>query len=119
MAKQSRLIFPISNSSTASRFYLLHVDVWGPYKVPTYDRKSYFVTVVDDYSIYTWVCLVQSKYQVIVVLRNFLHRVKNQYEGNVKVLRIDNDEESFNSSCHELFSSLGIIHQSSYPYTPQ
>lgn len=29
-------------------------DVWCPYKKPTYDRKYYFVTIVDDYSRYTW-----------------------------------------------------------------
>lgn len=95
------------------------MDVWGPFKVPTYNRKSYFVTVVDDYSRYIWACLLQSKSEVIVVLKDFLFRIKNQFGVCVKILRSDNGKEFFNSQCTELFSSLGIIHQSSSPYTSQ
>lgn len=87
--------------------------------VPTYDRKSYFVIITDDFSRYTWVCLIQSKCEVIVVLKEFLYKVKNQYDVNVKILRSDNGKKIFNSTCHELFSSLGIIHQSSSSYAPQ
>ncbi|XP_019229940.1 PREDICTED: uncharacterized protein LOC109210914 [Nicotiana attenuata] len=37
----------------------------------------------------------------------------------VKRLRSDNGTEFFNSQCNELFTSHGIVHQSSCPYTPQ
>nr|XP_009588195.1 uncharacterized protein LOC104085776 [Nicotiana tomentosiformis] len=56
MAKQVRLKFPVSKSSTSGIFQLIHVDVCGPYRRPTFDRKQFFVTVVDDYSRYTWIC---------------------------------------------------------------
>lgn len=69
-------MFPVSSSSTSSCFNLLHVNVWGPFRVPTYDKKSYFVTLVDDYSRYTWVCLIQSKCEVVVVLKDFLYKMK-------------------------------------------
>lgn len=58
LAKQSRLKFPKSVIKSTGIFQLVHVDVWGPFKVPTYDRKLYFVTIVDDFSRYTWVCLI-------------------------------------------------------------
>lgn len=53
LAKQCRLPFPVSNSKSSAVFKLVHLDIWGPYKVPTYDRKRYSVTVVDDFSRYT------------------------------------------------------------------
>ncbi|XP_075075963.1 uncharacterized protein LOC142162856 [Nicotiana tabacum] len=57
--------------------------------------------------------------EVIVILKNFFSMVKNQFGVTVKTLRSDNGTEFFNSNCNELFSSLGIVHQSTCPYTPQ
>ncbi|XP_016496788.1 uncharacterized protein LOC107815682 [Nicotiana tabacum] len=39
LAKQCGLQFFLSNSKSTTIFELVHLDVWGPYKVPTYDRK--------------------------------------------------------------------------------
>ncbi|XP_015164065.1 uncharacterized protein [Solanum tuberosum] len=39
LAKQSRLSFPLSATSTTACFQLLHADVWGPYRVPTHDNN--------------------------------------------------------------------------------
>lgn len=48
-----------------------------PHKHPTYDRKHYFLTIVDDYSIFTWVVLLQSNKEVVVVFKHFLSMVCN------------------------------------------
>lgn len=45
--------------------------------------------------------------------------VNTQFEATVKIVRSDNGTEFFNSQCNVLFASLGIIHQSGCPYTPQ
>lgn len=58
LAKQTRLKFPISDSYSIVIFQLIHIGVWGLYSVPIYDKKHYFVTIVDDHSRYTWVCLI-------------------------------------------------------------
>ncbi|KAL2925632.1 Retrovirus-related Pol polyprotein from transposon RE2, partial [Bienertia sinuspersici] len=57
LAKQHRLSFSHSSIKTCKPFQLLHVDVWGPYRIPTYDNCTYFLTIVDDYTRYTWVHL--------------------------------------------------------------
>ncbi|XP_075102843.1 uncharacterized protein LOC142177578 [Nicotiana tabacum] len=119
LAKQSRLKFPLSGSKIECIFQLIHLDVWGSHKLPTYYRKHYFLTIMDAFSRYTWVCLLQSKCEVVTVLKDFLIMVKTQFDMNVKVLRSDNGREFFNSSFNELLASLGIVHQSSCPYTPQ
>ncbi|XP_070013095.1 uncharacterized protein [Nicotiana sylvestris] len=39
LAKRSRLPFPLSNTVSTTYFHTIHGDVWGPYRVPTYDGK--------------------------------------------------------------------------------
>lgn len=53
LARQCRLQFPTSSTRSSSCFQLVHMDVWGPHKVPIYDRKLYFVTIVYDYNRFT------------------------------------------------------------------
>ncbi|XP_019238180.1 PREDICTED: uncharacterized protein LOC109218282 [Nicotiana attenuata] len=55
----------------------------------------------------------------VVVDYSFHLVAPDQFEATVKIARSDNGAEFFNSQCNALFASLGIIHQSSYPYTPQ
>lgn len=71
-AKQTRLAFSPSNTSSLKAFDLVHMDLWGPYKVPTCDGHRSFVTVVDDFTRVTWVFLLKLKTDVIVVLKHFL-----------------------------------------------
>ena len=54
--------------------------------MPTHNGKRFFVTVVDDYSRYTWIFLVTSKADAIVVLENFLLQVQNVFSTIVKTL---------------------------------
>ena len=48
LAKQERLLFPSNNNMSTEPFALIHVDVWGPYSVCTYDGFRFFLTIVDD-----------------------------------------------------------------------
>lgn len=73
-----------------SAFDLLHCDIWGPYRVTTHNHKTFFVTMVDDFTRFIWLFLIQSKSEVIVVMRNFLTRIKNLFDTSVKVLRTNN-----------------------------
>ena len=41
--KQTRLPFPQSSTRSNNVFDLIHADVWGPYKFPTYDGNRYFL----------------------------------------------------------------------------
>ncbi|XP_031265178.1 uncharacterized protein LOC116123568 [Pistacia vera] len=50
LAKQARIPLPLSQSISQHPFDLLHLDVWGPYKVLTYGNARFFLTIVDDYS---------------------------------------------------------------------
>lgn len=62
------------------------MDVWDPYRVPTHNGIRYFLSLVDDYSRWTWVFLLALKSDVIVVLKQFLSMLKTQFGILVKVL---------------------------------
>ena len=49
--------FSLSASKSKNCFDLIHVDVWGPYSLSSIHGHKYFLTIVDDYSRYTWVFL--------------------------------------------------------------
>ena len=68
-SRQTRLSFPHSTSSSTCIFQLLHMDVWGPYRVETYDGMRYFLTIVDDYSRWTWTFLMRLKSDVVSFLK--------------------------------------------------
>nr|KYP46926.1 hypothetical protein KK1_031497 [Cajanus cajan] len=53
VAKFKRLPFQCHNHFCTKPFDLIHCDVWGPYRHPTYNSMKYFLTLVDDHSRYT------------------------------------------------------------------
>jgi hypothetical protein len=55
LAKQIRQPFPSSSISTSKCFSLIHCDIWGRYKTPSISGAFYFLTIVDDFSRFTWV----------------------------------------------------------------
>jgi len=77
------------------------------------------VTIVDDFSKFTWVFLIASKSDDIVVLRISFTQIQNLFATKVKIFRTDNGSEFFSHAFQTLVSSLGILHQSTCVYTPQ
>lgn len=71
LAQQRRLSFPISTSLSHSIFELIHCDIWGPFSVQSINGSRYFVTIVDDFSRYTWVYLLHSKSQTRPLIQSF------------------------------------------------
>jgi len=76
----------------------------------------YFLTIVDDYSRYTWVILLHNKSEVHSHIINFTVFVQNHFQTNIKTIRIDNGVEFAMSS---FYASKGIIHKTSCVETPQ
>lgn len=100
-------------------FDMIHGDVWGPYRVPTFDGKIYFLTLVDNCSRMVWVFLLKLKSDVSVIIKEFLLLVKTQFNSTIKIFRTNNGAEFFNSHCVYMFSNAGIISQRSCVHTPQ
>nr|GEX18870.1 hypothetical protein [Tanacetum cinerariifolium] len=80
--------------SSKRRLQLLHMDLCGPMRVASINRKKYVLIIVDDYSRYTWT--------------HFL-----------RIVRTDKGTEFLNKTLHAYFDSEGILYQTSVARTPK
>ena len=51
---------------------------------------KYFLTIVDDYSRYTWVVLLKYKSEVKTHVQNFIALIENQFDSKIKCIRSNN-----------------------------
>ena len=107
LAKQKRLSFPFNNKMCDSPFDLVHMDVWGPFSVPTLAGHRYFLTLVDDATRATWHFLMKAKSEVKALIVSFYNMVFIQFNVKIKCFRSDNALE-FKLS--DFYSFKGIIH---------
>nr|GEX99372.1 copia protein [Tanacetum cinerariifolium] len=77
------------------------------------------LTVVDDYSRYTWTHFLRSKDETPKVLIDFLRLVQRGLHAQVRIVRTDKGMESLNKTLHAYFASEGILHQTSVARTPE
>ncbi|GJT57055.1 ribonuclease H-like domain-containing protein [Tanacetum coccineum] len=117
-AKQTREPFPLSDHKSVKPGELVHLDLWGPYRVSSREGFKYFLTIVDDYSRAVWTYLLKTKDEVFDCFVNFIKLIHNQFNTKIKTIRSDNGTEFVNNKMFTLFSDLGIIHHTSCTHTP-
>lgn len=61
LAKKTRNVFCKSSIKSVEIFQLIHVDIWGPMRHPSRLNRNLFITIVDDYSRFTWVFFIKQK----------------------------------------------------------
>jgi transposase InsO family protein len=98
---------------------LLHTDVCGPIRPDTAGSSRYFMTVIDDYTRYSFVKLIARKSDVAGSLMDYINLVETQTGNKVKALRSDNGGEYTSKVLDGFLQEKGIVHEFSLPYTPQ
>ncbi|CAN1767205.1 Retrovirus-related Pol polyprotein from transposon RE2 [Linum perenne] len=116
LAKQRRLPFNKSSSHASVCFDLLHIDIWGPYSVPTVDGHKYFLTIVDDFSRMTWIFLMKLKSETRQIIQEFYSHILTQFGVKIKAFRTDNGVEFVMPG---FYGPRGIVHQTSCVYSAQ
>jgi hypothetical protein len=120
LAKSHRVNYPLSLSNKSSMpFEIIHSDVWGPSREPTFSGMRYFVLFIDDCTRLSWVALLKSKDAVFSAFQAFQKMIQTQFNGHIKVFRSDNGGEFVNRDFQEYFQEHGIIHQTTCPQTPE
>ena len=94
----------------------MHVDIRGPYSIPTHEGFRYFLSIVDDATRSTWVYLLKSKSDVRGLLISFYKMVQTQFKTNIKSIRSYSGQEF---AMVDFYFAHGIIHQKRCVYTPQ
>ena len=74
-SKQKKLPFSASTHVSSNPFDLLHCDLWGPFATSTVDGFRFFLTIVDDFTICTWVYLLKNKSDTQMYLPQFASMV--------------------------------------------
>lgn len=87
----------------------------GPYANPSISGHKYFLTLVDDFSRFTWLIFMNNKGETKRHLRNFVIFRETQFHKKLKCLRSDNGPEFL---MNDFFLSKGTIHQRSCVETP-
>ena len=73
-------------SATSKPLELLHLDLMGPTRTESLGGKRYILVVVDDFTRYTWVILLQSKSDAPKHIEALCTRLQN--EKSLKIDRI-------------------------------
>jgi len=89
-ARQHRLSFPVSTTTSSHAFELVHVDTWGPYHTRTHAGHHFFLTIIDDYTRPTWTHLMVIKDEAISLLKAFVKMAQTQFSATVKIIKTDN-----------------------------
>ncbi|GJW28359.1 zinc finger, CCHC-type containing protein [Tanacetum coccineum] len=79
-------------------------------------NKKYVITFIDDASRFFYVYLLHEKDEALNKFRIYKTEVKLQQNDLIKTLRMDRDGEYYGPV---FFQSLGIIYETTAPYTPQ
>ena len=80
MSKMHRFPFNKSTIHTTSPFQLIHMDLWGPYKVASISKAHYFLIIVDDFTRNTCTQLLQNKTQVKTAIIQFYNMIVAQFD---------------------------------------
>lgn len=71
--KISRAPFPmLSEIKSTDILDLIDTDVCGPMQTITPGKKRYVLTIIDDYSIYTHICLLRYKSEVSAIIKQYV-----------------------------------------------
>ncbi|GJW99064.1 retrovirus-related pol polyprotein from transposon TNT 1-94 [Tanacetum coccineum] len=97
--------------SSKGRLNLLHMDLCGPMRVASINRKKYILVIVDDYSRYTWTLFLRSKDETPEVLKDFLTIIQRNLQALVIFVRTDRGIEFLNKTLNAFFKEERIEHQ--------
>jgi len=79
-----------SNGSTATTWFSHGFNAQCPYAIPSVSGHRYFLTLVDDYSRFTWIIFLKLISETRKHIINFVSYIENQFKTKLKCLRSDN-----------------------------
>lgn len=108
-AKQKRTTFSLVASRASSPFEPIHMNVWGSFSTTIYDEKKYFLTLVDDFTRFTWVYLLQLKSECFAYFAKFHAKVCTKFDYNIKNIRSNNGGEFFSTNMEDFFYTTSQV----------
>ena len=113
LSKHHALPFSNSDSVSSTPFDLIYYDIWGPALHVTIGVSCYIVISVEDYSRFTWIYLMQNRFELPSIYFQFANMITTQFSSKIKILRTDNTMEYKESSLTQILSQNRTIVQKS------
>ncbi|GJT85010.1 retrovirus-related pol polyprotein from transposon TNT 1-94 [Tanacetum coccineum] len=110
---------PKSKDTNQEKLYFLHMDLCGPMRVASINRKKYILVIVYDYSRFTWVKFLASKDEASDFIIKFLKMIQVRLNAPVRNIHTDNGTEFVNQTLRSYYESVGISHETSVARSPQ
>ncbi|PLW10331.1 hypothetical protein PCASD_21666 [Puccinia coronata f. sp. avenae] len=98
---------------------IIHMDLCGPMTPASRGGNLYFLKIIDGYSKYRFIYPLRLKSDTFRAFSNFLSKAEKASGHQLISVVSDNGGEFVNKHFQSLFSSRGIQHITSAPYTPQ
>ncbi|GKB82555.1 zinc finger, CCHC-type containing protein, partial [Tanacetum coccineum] len=95
---------------------LIHSDLCDFHATPSLGNKKYVITFIDDASRFCYVYMPHAKDEALDKFRIYKTEVELQQNNLIKTLRTDRGGEYYDPV---FFQSVGIIYETTAPYTPQ
>ncbi|GJY89570.1 zinc finger, CCHC-type containing protein [Tanacetum coccineum] len=96
--------------------YFRKIDLCDFHATPSLGNKKYVVTFIDDASRFCYVYLCHAKDEALDKFKIYKTEVELQQNDLIKTLHTDRGGEYYDPI---YFQSVGIIHETTTPYTPQ
>ncbi|CAI7799544.1 unnamed protein product, partial [Closterium sp. NIES-54] len=118
--KFARFPFPRAEGSAKAPLEVVHMDLVGPMRTEGTGGVLYFLTMVDEWSRFTWARPLSKKSDAAAAIKeDWLPMVERQAMRTVKVLRSDRGGEFLGAEFTKFLKKNGIRHQLTCPGTPQ
>ena len=75
----------------------IHWKVCGPTRTQSLQGENYFMMIIDDFSIVTWVLFLKDKYEAFEKFKSFKSLVENETNLKIKCLRLEKGGEFFSN----------------------
>jgi len=118
-SKMTRSPHTSTSKKERKKLDLVHSDLSGPFPVPSYGNSLYYITLIDDPTRVAWVRFMKQKSKTTKVVKDFVAEMEVQNHKTPAAFRTDNGGEFVTKHCKGFYSSKGIIHEFSPPYSPK
>ena len=91
--KNTKNLFPSSESKAKGILEIIHFDVCGPMSSNSLRGYAYYVSFIDDFSRKTWIYFMKNKDEVFRKFKEFKAFNENHTENKINTFRSDNGKE--------------------------
>ena len=104
-----------SHTHTTRKLQLVHSDVCGLVKTPSFGKHVYFVTFIDDATCHTWVYPMKAKNELFYCFKVFLAMANFFSRNNLLTLRSNRGSKYMSHEFNAFLHERGISHQCMVP----